>query len=64
MYDMLAFAFKYCAAIDSMTAARDLGLRDYELVSAEWRIAEELGEVLKVCQYLMTHSYANSSQSI
>jgi len=62
-YDMLAFAVKYRAAIDSMTAARDLGLRDYELVSAEWKIAEEVAEVLKVCHYLIIHSHTYMSQS-
>jgi len=48
---MLSFAVKYRAAIDSMTAARDLGLRNYELVAAEWKIAEEVGEVLKVRRF-------------
>ncbi|PPQ81292.1 hypothetical protein CVT26_015194 [Gymnopilus dilepis] len=46
-YDMLDFALKYRAAIDAMTATRDLDLRKYELVSAEWRIAGELRDVLK-----------------
>jgi len=51
-YDMLDFAIKYHAAIDTMTAARDLGLRNYELDQAEWNIAKDLGEVLKVSQLL------------
>lgn len=52
-FDVLDFAVKYCLAIDTMTAARDLGLRNYELDQAEWKIAEDLGEVLKVSRYLM-----------
>ena len=55
-YDMLAFAIKYRAAIDSMTAARDLGLRDYELDSVEWTMAGEVEEVLKVRQFFISSS--------
>ncbi|PPQ81717.1 hypothetical protein CVT26_007779 [Gymnopilus dilepis] len=47
-FDMLDFAIKYRAAIDTMTAARDFDLRKYELVSVEWRIAGELRDVLKI----------------
>jgi len=50
-YDMLSFAVKYRAAINSMTAARDLGLHNYKLVAAEWKIAKEIEEVLKVRQF-------------
>ena len=45
---MLSFAAEYRPAIDSMTAARDLGLRKYELDQAEWEIIGELRDVLKV----------------
>jgi hypothetical protein len=41
-FDMLDFALRYHPAIDTMTATRDFNLRKYELVPAEWRIAEEL----------------------
>jgi hypothetical protein len=59
-FDMLDFAVKYRPAIDTMTAARDLGLRNYELDQAEWKIAEDLGGVLKVSQYLMVfHPHTN-----
>ena len=55
---MLRAAVKYRPAIDTMTAARDLGLRNYELDQAEWKNAEDLGEVLKVSQYLAVfHSH-------
>lgn len=47
-FDMLDFAIKYRPAIDSMTAARDFDLRKYELLPAEWKIAGELRDVLKV----------------
>ena len=47
-FDMLNFAIRYRVAIDAMTAVREFDLRKYELVSAEWDIAAELREVLKV----------------
>ncbi len=47
-YDMVEFAVKYHAAIDSMTATHDFDLRKYELIPEEWKIAEELHDVLKV----------------
>lgn len=52
-YDMLDFALGFRSAIDSMTAMRDLDLRKYELSPAEWAIAKELKDVLKVS----IHSY-------
>jgi len=64
-YDMLDFTVKYRMAIDTMTAARDLGLRNYELEQAEWKIAEDLREVLKVSQFVTTiHFLANLIQSV
>jgi hypothetical protein len=47
-YDMLAFAIEYRRALDSMTQRRDLGLRAYELDPEEWRLAQQLADVLKV----------------
>jgi hypothetical protein len=47
-FDMLEFAIRYRIAIDAMTAVRGYDLRKYELVSAEWDIATELRDVLKV----------------
>jgi hypothetical protein len=49
-----------------MTAARDFGLRQYELVPAEWKIASELRDVLKVgisllLQHNVPHSVFNMS---
>ena len=45
---MLEFAIRYRIAIDAMTEVRGYDLRKYELVSAEWDIAMELRDVLKV----------------
>jgi hypothetical protein len=47
-FDMLKFAIRYHVAIDAMTAVHGHDLRKYELVSAEWDIAMELQDVLKV----------------
>jgi len=52
-FDMLEFAIQYRAAIDAITAARDFGLRQCELVHAEWKVAGELQEVLKVSILLL-----------
>jgi len=46
---MLKFAIEYRLAIDTITAERNMKLRDYELGKEEWKVAEELCEVLKVC---------------
>jgi hypothetical protein len=48
---MLDFAVKYHPAIDTIMAAQDLGLRDYKLDQAKWKIAKDLGDILKVTQY-------------
>ena len=47
-FDMLDFAVQYRVAIDAMTAVQEFDLRKYELVPAEWDIAKELRDVLKV----------------
>ena len=58
-YDMVLFATKYRAALDFMTADRDMNLRKYELSKKEWGMAEELCEVLQVCFYLSFSSLMN-----
>ena len=50
---MLEFAIQYRPAIDVMTAAHDFSLQQYELVPAEWKIASELRDVLKVSVFLL-----------
>jgi hypothetical protein len=47
-FDMLKFSIEYRRAIDAITAERTMKLRDYELGREEWKVAEELCEVLKV----------------
>ena len=47
-FDMLEFTIQYCIAIDAMTAVHKSDLWKYELVSAEWMIAAELWDILKV----------------
>jgi hypothetical protein len=50
---MLEFAIQYRPAIDAMTAACNFGLCQYELVPAEWKMASELRDVLKVSILLL-----------
>jgi hypothetical protein len=45
---MLSFAIKYRRAIDTMTADKSLKLRNFELETEEWAIAEDLVAVLLV----------------
>ena len=48
MFDMLAFALQYRAAIDDVTGNKTASLWQYELSDEEWRIAEQLRDTLKV----------------
>jgi len=48
-FDMLRFAIEYRKAIDTITAERGMKLRNYELGAEEWKVAEQLCDVLKVC---------------
>ncbi len=52
-FDMLEFTIQYCATINTITAARDFSLCQCELVRAEWKVAGELQEVLKVSILLL-----------
>ena len=45
---MVEFATKYRAALDIMTADRDMNLHKFELSKKEWGMATELCEVLQV----------------
>jgi hypothetical protein len=47
-YDMVEFAIEYRAALDIMTADRDMNLRQFELSKKEWSMVTELCEVLRV----------------
>jgi hypothetical protein len=46
---MVEFASEYRAALDIMTADREMNLRKFELSKKEWGIATDLCEVLQVC---------------
>jgi hypothetical protein len=47
-YNMLDFFTEYRAALDIMTADRDMNLRKFELSKKEWDMVTELCEVLRV----------------
>jgi hypothetical protein len=48
-FDMLEFALQYRTAIDEIAGNKTANLRQYELNDQEWRIAEQLHDILKVC---------------
>jgi hypothetical protein len=50
---MLEFTIQYRATINAMMAAHDFGLCQCELVPAEWKVAGELQDVLKVSILLL-----------
>ena len=52
-YYMLSFAVKYHSAIDAMMADKSLKLRNYELETEEWSIAEDLMAILLVCIHIV-----------
>ena len=45
---MLEFAIAYQDVIDSLTGEHGLGLRDYEMDLAEWTLAKQLRDILKL----------------
>ena len=47
---MLRFALKYDKAVKHMSQTIEHGLRKYELSPEEWVLAEQLHDVLEVCQ--------------
>jgi hypothetical protein len=47
-FDMLRFALEYRSALDQICGDRDMKLRQYELLECEWKVAQELCDVLKV----------------
>lgn len=50
-FDMLVVVKKYSRAVDGITGAKELKLRRYELSSKEWKIIDNLIDVLKVHSY-------------
>ena len=47
-HDMLEFAVQYHAAIDDIAGNKMVNLRRYELSEEEWKIAQQLCDILKV----------------
>ena len=47
-FDMLDFAVEHAEALDTITADRELKMRQYELSDEDWDIARQLRDVLKV----------------
>jgi hypothetical protein len=54
-FDMLNFAIEYRKAVDVITGDRKMDLRKFELSESEWKIAEQLRDVLKVRFMLHYH---------
>lgn len=48
MYDMLDFAVKYRNALDKMTSDRKNDLCKYEMDDTDWKLAEQLCNMLEV----------------
>jgi hypothetical protein len=58
-FDMLDFAVEHITAINTITADRDMKLRQYELSENDWGIARKLRDVLKVCNLLFSDFISN-----
>lgn len=52
-YDMLCMALRYRKPIDAVTADKALKLRKYELDDEEWKVVEDLVDILEV-QFLVS----------
>ena len=57
MYDMLDFAVKYRNALDKMTSDRKNDLRRYEMDDNDWKLAEQLRNVLEVSLCRVSNAY-------
>ena len=51
-YDMLVVGIEYKEALKKFCADADHGLRDFEMSAAEWEIAAQIRDALKVCVLL------------
>lgn len=47
-FDLLRYALSHRKAIDTMNQHRDLELRKFELKNEEWKLMQQLHDVLKV----------------
>jgi hypothetical protein len=65
---MMEFAMQYWSAIDEITGNKVANLRQYELNDDEWRIAQQLCDMLKVSVHPFleiishAHNYIRSSK--
>jgi len=59
MFNMLDFAVEHIMAINTITADRDMKLRQYELSEGDWAIARQLRDVLKVRSLLYLIALSN-----
>ena len=51
-FDMVQFAVAYREPLNDLTGCRAMKLREYELTEDEWKIAEQLSDVLGVALVL------------
>jgi len=49
-YNMLMFALEYCEAIDGITGDRDM--QKYELSEEEWKLVQQLCDILVVRHFI------------
>ena len=63
-FDMLDFAVEHITAINTITADRDMKLRQYELSESDWAIARQLRDVLKVHSILLFYFISTNYNSI
>lgn len=63
---MMAFAIWYRQPIDAITADKKLKLRKFELDSDEWKVIEDLVQILEVCEFyiLLVESLTNNHIAI
>ena len=54
-YDMLVFALEYRKAIDEISGDREM--RKYELKEKEWKVVQQLCDILEVCRPFLFHPY-------
>lgn len=56
-FDMLDFALEHITAFNTITADRDMKLRQYELSESDWNMARHLRDVLKVFNLFYQNLY-------
>lgn len=51
-YNMLWYTLAHQDAINIVTQQQDLGLQKFKLDDNEWEIAQQLCDILKVCEFV------------